>query len=198
MRIDRASAADPMGTAYSDARRDGGCEKIGEAYLRWSLSLRLCAEELRHIDVVPMLLALTGHFADLRERNHELFVILAELFNNALDHGLLRLDSATKLDAGGMEAYLELRAQRLAALIEGSIEITLERCQHNQQSWLAIGCCDSGPGFDVRQISDAAPIGATEKPFGRGLALVRSICKEVAFNEAGNRVTAFLAIERNA
>lgn len=170
----------------------------------WSFSLRLGATELRQLDVVPVLLNLANQFEDTRSLGGELFVVLSEFFNNALDHGLLRLDSRLKLSVDGMSDYLDQRSQRLKELSEGWIEIRLELLpSHSGAALLDIRCRDSGPGFDHKAREAAASVGAcadesaaapSELPFGRGLVLARSLCQDMYFNEAGNAVVATLCL----
>jgi CheY-like chemotaxis protein/anti-sigma regulatory factor (Ser/Thr protein kinase) len=160
---------------------------------RWRFSLRLGGAELRKLDVVPLLLGLLGQFEGLNDRTGELFVILSELFNNALDHGLLGLDSRRKMGPDGMETYLSERARRLATLCDGEVELTVEQYMDRGRGWLAVSCQDSGPGFDYAATMRKAPaIG--ELPFGRGISLVRSMADEIKFNDSGNAITAILAL----
>lgn len=158
----------------------------------WRFGLRLGAAELRRLDVVPLLLGLINQFDGARERSGELFVIMSELFNNALDHGLLRLDSSEKLHAEGMERYLDLRQERLAALDSGDIEIEIEQFGLAGAAWLRIVCRDTGPGFDHAALLAALPA-AGDLPFGRGLSLVRKLAASFELNDAGNAATAILA-----
>ncbi|RLJ67516.1 ATP-binding SpoIIE family protein phosphatase [Sulfurisoma sediminicola] len=162
-------------------------------HANWRSSLRLTAAEIRQVDAVPLLLSLAGQFEPVRRGSDRLFVILSELYNNALDHGLLRLDSRLKLHPEGMEAYLGERQERLAGLDHGEIELELEQLGGRDGAWLRVSCRDSGPGFDHA----AFDLGATrdsEMPFGRGLLLLRAICADLRFNVEGNHVTATLAL----
>ncbi len=167
----------------------------------WRFELQLDANELGHLDVVPLLLDVAGQFQTTRERSGELFVILSELFNNALDHGVLQLDSQLKLSPDGMEAWLQLRGERLAQLEEGEIGLVVEQIVEAGRAWLRIRCRDSGPGFDViathekleQQTQAANPL-----PFGRGLALVRSMAQRLDFSANGNEVTVVLALDDRA
>lgn len=160
----------------------------------WSFALRLGAGELQRLDVVPVLLNLANHFEDARPLGGKLFVILSEFFNNALDHGLLQLDSRLKLAPEGMGVYLDYRAQRLAGLSEGEIEIHINHVQVSGGAALRISCRDSGPGFNhsARQAEDADA--RYNLPFGRGIDLARSLCLNLCFNEAGNEAVAILAL----
>jgi CheY-like chemotaxis protein len=165
----------------------------------WAFALRLGMADLRRLDVVPVLLNLANQFEDARQLGGELFVILSEFFNNALDHGLLRLDSRLKLAPDGMGVYLDQRAERLLGLVQGEVEISVGHVHAARGPALSIRCRDSGPGFDhvgrfaaLRTLdSDAAP---SELPFGRGLSLALSLCDELRFNEAGNEVVAVLSL----
>lgn len=170
----------------------------------WRFSLDLGANELGHLDVVPLLLNVASQFQISQERSGELFVILSELFNNALDHGVLRLDSRLKLSPDGMESWLQKREECLMALVAGEIKLSVEQLVESGRAWLRIHCRDSGPGFDVHatlhatnmQRSDA--VSATMPsllPFGRGLALVQQMAHCLDFNETGNEVTVLLALE---
>lgn len=162
----------------------------------WRSTLRLTATEIRHVDAVPLLLSLAGQFESVRHGTDRLFVILSELYNNALDHGLLRLDSSLKLHPDGMEAYLGARQARLAALASGEIELELEQLAGPGPGWLRVSCRDSGPGFEHAGL-DASAAGESELPFGRGLMLMRAMCAELRFNDDGNHVTATLQLDQH-
>jgi anti-sigma regulatory factor (Ser/Thr protein kinase) len=160
----------------------------------WRSTLRLTAAEIRHVDAVPLLLGLAGQFESVRHGSDRLFVVLSELYNNALDHGLLRLDSRLKQHPDGMEAYLVERQARLASLGQGEIELALEQLGGSGASWLRVSCRDSGRGFDHAALDGAAGRDS-ELPFGRGLMLLRAMCAELAFNAEGNHITATLALD---
>jgi hypothetical protein len=160
---------------------------------RWCFSLRLSARELRKLDVVPLLLGLVGQFEGARDCSGELFVILSELFNNSLDHGLLQLDSHQKLDAEGMERFLREREARLAVLGDGEIELDMEQFEHAGGAWLRIVCRDTGPGFDHAAVQRSAATDS-DLPFGRGLAMVRAMSSSFEFNDIGNAATVVLAL----
>lgn len=168
----------------------------------WGFSLRLGAADLRRLDVVPLLLNLANQFEEARPLAGELFLILSEFFNNALDHGLLRLDSRLKSGPDGMGAYLEARAESLSALQAGEIEIRVDMAESPAGPQLRIRCRDTGPGFDHASRIAAGDLGDGESPselqFGRGLALVGNMCREVRFNPAGNEVDAVLVLNRSA
>jgi anti-sigma regulatory factor (Ser/Thr protein kinase) len=159
-------------------------------FAEWRLDLSYSAQELRYIDVVPAVLGLVTQVQALKEHQGALFLVLSELFNNALDHGLLGLDSATKSWIGGFEIYIQQRAERLARLSDGRIDLSFLLHQDESRAVLDISLHDSGPGFDYSsRLGDQGALGeGNENPFGRGIALVRSLCDQVVYSGTGNKV----------
>ncbi len=152
---------------------------------RWVLALRLGVAELKSLDVLPFFVNWLNLLGIPASQSEQIFLILGELFNNALDHGVLRLDSRLKAEPEGFARYLEERATRLAALEAGSIEIRMERSRQEDGDWLEIHVEDSGEGFDV-----AARAGRTmpadRLPSGRGIALIRRLAQHLDYNAKGN------------
>ncbi|MCA9752459.1 MAG: ATP-binding protein [Gemmatimonadetes bacterium] len=152
------------------------------------IGLEFGALALRAADPLPPLLELMAGLPGLTERRQELFVILSELFYNALDHGLLGIDSSIKDQEDGFERFYRLRESRRARLTEGSIRLDVEVRAEPNGSGGEVRICveDSGPGFDLeRELPRFEQnLGAA----GRGIPLVRSLCREMRFVPPGNRV----------
>lgn len=170
----------------------------------WRLVLRLGATDLKRLDAVPLILGAIEQFEGVRPFAGRLFLVLSELFNNALDHGLLRLPSSLKVGIEGMDVYLEERSRRLTRLAVGAVEFELTLRQNFGQSpVLHIGCADTGPGFDHEvQVQAALCEPSSEdmlKGHGRGIPLLLRVCEEVRYSGAGNRVDVmFRLAERSA
>lgn len=159
----------------------------------WRLVLRLGATDLKRLDAVPLILGAIEQFEGVRPFAGRLFLVLSELFNNALDHGLLRLSSSLKVGPEGMDVFLDERSRRLARLAAGAVEFELVLRQSLEQSpVLHIGCADTGPGFDHEEQVRAArgePTGEDMlEGHGRGIPLLLRVCEEVRYSGAGNRV----------
>ena len=159
-------------------------------FAEWRLDLTYNAQELRYIDVVPAVLGLVTQVQALKEHQGGLFLVLSELFNNALDHGLLRLDSVTKSWIGGFEIYMQQRIDRLAKLEHGAISLSFLLHQSDSRAVLDITIQDSGPGFDfVKRLTDTSSLSeSNERAYGRGIALVHSLCEQVVYSGTGNKV----------
>lgn len=166
----------------------------------WQVAMTLSAEELRAMDPVPMLMGVINQFNYGRVHSSQVFLILSELFNNALDHGILRLDSSLKCMSDGFERYLEERQRRLAQLQEGCLEVGVEQLSEGGNVRLRIRVKDSGPGFPFQELLDyLVATGAGSRvsdcssgaPHGRGIQLVSSLCSDLRFCGAGNEVIAY-------
>ena len=58
---------------------------------------------------------------ELEAEGQSLFTVMTELYVNALDHGVLGLDSNLKSDQDGFETYFLTRESRLARLDSGYV-----------------------------------------------------------------------------
>ncbi|MEW5770874.1 MAG: fused response regulator/phosphatase [Pseudomonadota bacterium] len=162
------------------------------AFSDWRLDLSYAARELRYLDVVPAVLGFITQIEVLRPHQSSLFLILSELFNNALDHGLLRLESSTKDRLGGFDAFMEQRQERLARLDDGQISLSFQLHQVEGEGVLDIRVHDSGPGFDYKARFENCGCLDSEDchAYGRGIALVRALCSQLVYSGAGNKVWA--------
>lgn len=163
----------------------------------WQMRLELGPQSLGAFNPLPLVLNILTEVEGLRSLSVQLYTVLAELFNNALEHGLLELDSSLKRDAQGFSQYYHLRDQRLAALSSGRVCLDLHHQPTEAGGELTLCISDSGPGFDY-QYQDLPR--ATDNPqySGRGLTLVRQLCDELEFNASGNAVRAVMRWPRSA
>jgi hypothetical protein len=101
------------------------------APMRWSISIELVPDTLRSVDPLPLVMHLLMDLQGLQEHREQLYAVLMELFSNALDHGLLGLDSALKQTPEGFVRYYERpRLRSLAGLRAARGERQLLRSRH--------------------------------------------------------------------
>ncbi len=154
----------------------------------WKIDYEFRAQSLRHQDPVPLILHALLEQPGLRQCSGQLFSIVSELFNNALDHGLLELSSELKREAMGFASYYAERQRRLESLTGGSIKFSLDYTADETSSELVVDVIDTGNGFDYnKKLADQA---GEPQLHGRGLALVSSICRSLEFLGDGNHVRA--------
>jgi hypothetical protein len=183
--------SEPWQEAKSKAIQQETAIEISDSVdqVTWKMDITLTSAQLKHLDVVPMLMNLTSTIEG-GKADAVIFMVLSELFNNALDHGVLKLDSTLKQHEEGMGNYYDERNARLASLTEGQIEIALERIQSNYGGWLKIHMRDSGNGFDYASINNK---GVSEhQRHGRGLSLLTALCDILEYGGNGSEVVAYL------
>ena len=151
--------------------------------VRWRCSYEVDGEALRHFNPLPMLLHVCMAVAGLRQHSGDVYTLLAELYSNALEHGILQLPSAWKDGPDGFARYYAERERRLANISGHSVRFELEHSARNHGGRLIIRCRDSGPGFDPDAL--ASP-GHKPAYAGRGLALIRQLSSGLSFNKQGN------------
>lgn len=161
----------------------------------WSLDFKLESSSLRVFDPMPLLLHITSEVPGLRQSNSLLFTVLSELFNNAIEHGVLGLASTIKKSPMGFAEYYRLRKEGLENLPMGSwVSLEFSHKVEANGGLLTIRVRDSGKGFQPKNSSTPAeePAGIPIKPdyHGRGLTLLRTMCESLVITPPGNCVEA--------
>ncbi|MGS7251973.1 SpoIIE family protein phosphatase [Pseudomonas anuradhapurensis] len=165
----------PAPTLYSDSGRSSP--------LDWSLQFEVRGESLKRFDPVPYLVQLLQEIHGLRARTGNLHSVLSELYSNALEHGVLGLDSRLKRDVQGFAAYYEERARRLMQLTDGYVRIQFKVEPLGDGGRLMIEVRDSGAGFDVQRT--LAQPALERRLSGRGLNLVQRLASSARWSEGG-------------
>ena len=154
--------------------------------LDWSVSFEFRAQTLQRYNPLPYLLQLLLEVHGLREQSGALYSVMAELYSNALEHGVLGLDSRLKRDAQGFAQYYRQRNERLAQLNSGYVRIHVQVAPTDSGGKMTLRIEDSGPGFDVEQ-ELARPLDV-DRLSGRGLSLVRQLSSAVRWSDGGRSV----------
>ena len=155
---------------------------------KWRFHLSLDSEALRICDPLPFIMQPLTEIQGLHEFRSKLFTIISELFSNALDHGILGLNSKTKATPDGFMKYYQQREERLSALTDDWIRVTISNKPVEKGGELTIHIEDSGPGFDYTKSGET--LEANQGFSGRGIPLVRNLCKELNYKGSGNEVIA--------
>ncbi len=110
--------------------------------------------------------------------------VLSELFANAIDHGLLGLESSIKEQPDGFFTYYQLREERLAILSpEAWVSLELDYCPDKRR--LVMTMEQSDGGFDYQHTVGSGQY----KTHGRGLVLVQELCDSIQYCNQGRSVT---------
>jgi anti-sigma regulatory factor (Ser/Thr protein kinase) len=159
----------------------------------WEFYLYLTADQLRRIEAVPLVHQILKDIEPPSARASELFVVLSELLCNAVDHGILGIDSEIKEMEDGMEAFYQERAERLKLLKHGYLGIRLEKILGESGSVLMIRVSCSGQGFDYRAVvakAKEASMEALFRPYGRGIPLLLRLCESLEYSDQGREALA--------
>jgi len=158
----------------------------------WSAGFGFGLDTLRSYDPLPTMLQVLLDAQRLYQHKQRIYMVLAELFMNALEHGLLGLDSAIKAGPNGFSEYYREKERRLREIPDGFIKVELEHAATDSGGRLVIRVEDSGPGFDfAEKLRLAGQMGGSGSGcFGRGIAAVRALCESLAYHGEGNRAEA--------
>ncbi|MDZ7924712.1 MAG: fused response regulator/phosphatase [Marinagarivorans sp.] len=153
----------------------------------WAMTLRLDSSSLKTFDPLPLLLNIISEVPHLRQSTSVLYTVLSELFNNAVEHGVLGLSSQLKLSPNGFSEYYRLRKEGLVNLSHGWVTIDFEHKLETNGGLLTIRFMDSGAGF-IKPDSEELTAEGSLHPnyFGRGLQLIRSLCESLHVSAPGN------------
>ncbi len=123
----------------------------------------------------------------------DIFIILSELYNNALEHGILQLNSGLKQQPNGFFIFAEEKQKALDSLTDGRLMIDVCHEPLSETAGrLRIVVAHDGAGR-----SDKVAAQASSEVFsGRGITIVRFLCSDFRFEEGGARVEAVYDWER--
>ncbi len=151
----------------------------------WKLSYELGPRSLRSSNPLPLLQHVVMEIPQLRQHAGEIHTVLAELYSNALEHGLMKLDSSLKSTAAGFSRYYQDRAKALGN-IKGFVRFQFTCRIEGRVGELIIKVVDSGPGFDYE--SQIAKESADDRYHGRGIRLLSELCDSLRYRGKGNEV----------
>ncbi|MBK5965040.1 serine/threonine protein phosphatase [Thiocystis minor] len=154
----------------------------------WTWSLELRDAHLGGLRSVESMLRPLGFLDGLDAHLGALETIVAELYSNALEHGILRLPSSLKATPDGFDVYYSRRADLLDAGCTGWLGLEISHEPLAAGGRLKIRFRDSGEGFD--QTDWVGAESSPARPWGRGIALVRELCESLTYLEGGRQVEA--------
>lgn len=165
----------PQAVIYSDSG--------ASSPLDWSATFEFRGSTLKRFYPLPYLLQVLQEVHGLRLQSSALYIVLSELYSNALEHGVLGLDSSLKRDAEGFARYYQQRGQRLDELVSGFIRVHLQVVPEGTGGRLTLRVEDSGQGFDPLQVLSRPP--AVDELSGRGLSLVQRLSNQCRWSSDG-------------
>ena len=151
-----------------------------------SMEFEFQCADLKQGDPLPGIFKRISDFHGIENYHASISMILSELVSNALDHGILKLESSLKKDADGFEAYYVEKQKRLEVLEHGYIKVSIHKDISELGEFFCISVEDSGEGFETE--ADLQQLEGNIAHSGRGIQLLRKLCSEISYNRSGNRV----------
>jgi len=160
----------------------------------WSLTFEVSETSLKEFDPLPLLVNIISEVPGLKDRSTTLYTVLAELYANSLEHGVLGLSSKLKHTPSGFAEFYQTKHKRLESLEAGWVRISLTHSAEDSGGLLNIRFQDSGEGFNIERVSPVLEEGQIQvnkdhtSYSGRGLALMKSICERLTVHPPGNDI----------
>jgi len=153
----------------------------------WAIQFSLDIKSLRQFDVLPYIMQAVNQLQPLESGRTSVHTVLTEMFANALDHGVLKLDSSMKDTPQGYMDFYQEKQKRLESMDEGHIQISLRHELDGESGGrLSLHLMDSGDGYDYKNVDVDK-----NQYSGRGLKLVSSLCTQIKVLGKGNSVMAY-------
>ena len=115
-------------------------------------------------------------------RNTTFQIVFNELALNALEHGVLKMNSIIKNTEDGLNQWDYLRKVALHKIEFGFIKISIKRIQDDI---IAIKISDSGQGFNTKDVNILNDYSLINK-YGRGIKLAASLAEKINYSTLGN------------
>jgi len=159
--------------------------------VEWEMRFEVKPTSFKSFDPLPFLLNVLTEEPDLRGFSGSLYTILAELYSNALEHGVLNLSGNLKKSPEGFAEYYTQREKLLSKITDGFVHIYVAYSSNIEGGSLTLRVEDSGSGFDYN--ARQGKILSTTGYSGRGIGIVEKLCKTVRYYGSGNKVEAVFA-----
>ena len=164
-----------------------GCGDDTQSNFYWKV--RICGKKLSRCELPPLCNKFLQYVGVDQSLCQIIFVVISEMVSNALDHGILRLQSGMKEEEDGFVRYFQERERRMEKLSEtDAIELTLRREKTELGTYLIVTVEDTGLGYDF-----CGPSTRRDNLLsGRGLQMIKNLAKHVEIFPPGNRIEAVI------
>jgi DNA-binding response OmpR family regulator len=181
----------PMG-GYCLLEEKTTYDQIEEDLSDFSWRVRISGKQLAHCELPPLCNKFL-HYVGVEQNICQIvFLIVSEMVSNALDHGILELQSSLKEEPEGFTQYFQERERRLALLNgDNSIELSLRWELSPTGTQLMVAVSDTGSGYNF----SGKMLQGDNLLSGRGLQLIRNLAQRVEIFPPGNRIEAIISIQ---
>lgn len=159
-------------------------------------AVHTCGENIKKLDPISQIVNNIAQIISTTTHSQSLFTILTELYVNALDHGVLGLDSLLKESPEGFSLYFKNREKALESIAGAYIKVNIKIKEQSDEYIVIIRIEDSGNGFDISKLS-LNDDSIESREFGRGIILVQNLCDSLHYELPGNVAEAVYVCKRD-
>ena len=159
-------------------------DKNIEESLDWNISISIHERDMKSPNPISKLFDILSSLPFITQYKDVLHVLIFEIYNNALEHSILNLQSIDKTDSEKFSEYYESRNKKINELEQATIDFNFNFIVKNDTRFLEISVKDSGSGYQTNATS-----ASDDLLHGRGLDIIRSFCEETAFSDDGKILT---------
>ena len=159
-----------------------------QAAMPWTITMHLTGRDFQRGDPSSQIIQFLSQATGVDIHQDILSTVLTELYSNALEHGLLKLDSNLKASDDGFVEYYLNRSEGITRLDaeRDSIDIEVRFIPDKLNPRIIIAITDSGEGFEMQTL----PAADEDELHGRGQKLLRSLCDNLVYSNGGRTATA--------
>ncbi|MGJ8682687.1 SpoIIE family protein phosphatase [Paraglaciecola sp.] len=151
------------------------------------LNLNIHGALLEHFDVMGNIQSFMKEADVPIELQQKTFTVCTELIVNAIEHGVLKLESSMKEQENGFAQFYELREARMQALTPGD-GIKVAMIYDSQKVEVSFRVWDSGDGYDIGK----ATSGSNSELSGRGVALIHRLSSKIHYAKDKNQTSVII------
>jgi two-component system, HptB-dependent secretion and biofilm response regulator len=152
--------------------------------MNWHINFDLHNDVICKSNPIPVVIQTMVDIQGFGGHREKIFLILTEMYSNAVEHGLLDLDSIIKEENNGFLKYYELRQSRLDEMTSGNIKIDVEHyVDEEKKGVISLTMENNGTGFDYKRV--ISELGEHAGRSGRGIALISDLCRKYEYSNGG-------------
>lgn len=155
--------------------------------MEWSTRFEFGKDVLCQTNPIPTLVRTIKDIQGFGNDREKIFLILTEMYSNALEHGILKLDSSIKDSEDGFLKYYNLRQKRLDELQHGNITIDIKQTIEGDKGVVVFAIEHDGETFDYQGIVKKLDENASNN--GRGIGLINDFCRKLEYSNEGRKLS---------
>ena len=149
----------------------------------WEINVTLNNQELQK-DCITSLMEMMSGNEIIKHHKGLIHTLIAEMYTNALDHGLLALQGNEKDSTEAFDDFYKERDRRLQQLEDSWIKVQVKYIPTGDAAELMMMVHHNGVPFDIDPEHKDDEAGQDDL-YGRGIMLIESLAEKVSYSDKG-------------